>query len=53
MTVVPDSTARIVDELINSFGEASKPYGALFVKDVLDAYRLCTKLVGEEILTPN
>jgi len=53
MTVVPDSSARkIIDELVNSFGEASEPYGVLFVKEVTDAYQLGTKLVGNEILTP-
>jgi nitrogen regulatory protein P-II 1 len=53
LTVVTDSQAKkIVDELVNSFGEASEPYGVLFVKDVTDAYQLGTKMVGEEILTP-
>ena len=53
MTVVTDSySKKIVDELVNSFGEASEPYGVLFVKDVTDAYQLGTKMVGEEILTP-
>jgi nitrogen regulatory protein P-II 1 len=53
MTVVTNSYAKkIVDELVNSFGEASEPYGVLFVKDVTDAYQLGTKMVGEEILTP-
>ena len=53
MTVVPDSSAKkIVDELIDCFGDASEPYGVLFVKDVTDAYQLGTKLVGDEILTP-
>ena len=52
MKVVPDSFAKkIVDELVNSFGEASEPYGILFMKDVTDAYQLGTKVVGEEILT--
>jgi nitrogen regulatory protein P-II 1 len=51
MTVVSDSSAKkIVDELVNSFGEGSEPYGVLFVKDVTDAYQLGTKLVGEEML---
>ena len=54
MTVVPDSSAKkIVGEHRDCFGEASEPYGALFVKDVTDAYQLGTKLVGDEILTPN
>ncbi len=53
MAVVPDSSAKkIVGELIDCFGEASEPYGNLFVKDVSDAYQLGTKLVGDEILTP-
>lgn len=53
LTVVTDSQAKkIVDVLVNSFGEASEPYGVLFVKDVTDAYQLGTKMVGEEILTP-
>lgn len=53
MTVVSDSSAkRIVDELVNSFGEGSEPYGALFVKDVTGAYQLGTKLVSDEMLTP-
>jgi nitrogen regulatory protein P-II 1 len=39
-------TRKIVDELVNSFGEASEHYGVLFVKDVTDAYQLGTKLVG-------
>lgn len=53
MTVVPDSSAKkIVDELIDCFGDASEPYGVLFVKDVTNAYQLGTKLVGDEILTP-
>ena len=53
MTVVTDFYAmKIVDELVNSFGDASEPYGVLFVKDVTDAYQLGTKMVGEEILTP-
>ena len=53
MTVVTDSySKKIVDELVNSFGEASEPYGVLFVKDVTDVYQLGTKMVGEEILTP-
>jgi nitrogen regulatory protein P-II 1 len=35
MTVVSDSSAKkIVDEVVNSFGEGSEPYGAVFVKDV-------------------
>jgi len=51
MAVVSDSSAKkIVDELVNSFGEGSEPYGVLFVKDVTDAYQLGTKLVGEEML---
>jgi nitrogen regulatory protein P-II 1 len=54
MTVVPDSSAKkIVDELIDCFGDASEPYGVLFVKDVTSAYQLGSKLVGDEILTPN
>jgi nitrogen regulatory protein P-II 1 len=53
MTVVPDSSAKkIVDELVNSFGETSEPYGVLYVKDVTEAYQFGTKVVGEEILTP-
>ncbi|MGB7959947.1 MAG: P-II family nitrogen regulator [Nitrososphaeraceae archaeon] len=53
MTFVSDTSAKkIVDELVNSFGEGSEPYGALFVKDVTDAYQLGTKLVGDEMLAP-
>ena len=51
MTIVSDSSAKkIVDELVNSFGEGSESYGALFVNDVTDAYQLGTKLVGDEML---
>jgi nitrogen regulatory protein P-II 1 len=53
MTVVSDSYAKkIVDEVVNSFGEGSEPSGAVFVKDVTDAYQLGTKLVGDEMLAP-
>lgn len=53
MTVVSDSSAKkIVDEVVNSFGEASEPYGAVFVKDVTDAYQLGRMLVGDEMLAP-
>lgn len=53
MTVMSDSSAiKIDDELVNSFGEEPEPYGALFVKNVTDAYQLGTKLVGDEMLAP-
>jgi nitrogen regulatory protein P-II 1 len=50
-TIVPDSSAKnIIDELLNSFGSASEPYGVMFVKEVSNAYELGTKNTGDNIL---
>ncbi len=49
-TIVTDSTAKdIIDELLNSFGLASEPYGVMFLKEVSNAYELGTKNTGDNV----
>jgi nitrogen regulatory protein P-II 1 len=50
-TIVPDSSAEhIIDELLNSFGSASEPYGVMFVKEISNAYELGTKNTDDNVL---
>ena len=51
-TILPDSSLKqITDEILGSFGEASEPYGVMFIKDVSNAYELGTKITGDDVLS--
>ncbi|MGN6349383.1 MAG: P-II family nitrogen regulator [Candidatus Nitrosocosmicus sp.] len=51
ISIVPDSIVKVVvEDILNSFDKQEESSGMLFVKDVLDAYELGTKMSGEEIL---
>ncbi len=51
ISIVSDSTANlIVEEILNSFGEQQEPLGVLFIKDIVDAYELGTKITGEKVV---
>ncbi len=52
ISIVSDSTAKLlVEEILNSFGDQQEePLGVLFVKDVVDAYELGTKISGDKVV---
>ena len=52
ISIVSDSTAKLlVEEILNSFGpQQEEPLGVLFVKDVVDAYELGTKISGDRVV---
>jgi nitrogen regulatory protein P-II 1 len=51
-TILPDSSVKqITDEILDSFGKASEPYGVMFIKEVSDAYELGTKITGDDVLS--
>ena len=51
--VVPDSKVKeIIDEILNSLSPGEEAHGIIFVRDVVDAYEIGTKISGEAVLSP-
>jgi nitrogen regulatory protein P-II 1 len=51
--IVNDSSAeQIVEDILDNLYPNTEPHGMIFVKDVVGAYEIGTKLKGESVLSP-
>jgi nitrogen regulatory protein P-II 1 len=49
--VVPDSAVKVIIDGLNETSPGKEAHGMVFVKDVLDAYEIGTKVSGEAALS--